>query len=337
MSVAPFWNLEKGLVTAMRLALAGLVALCSAVSAVAQVSPDRVDPTVAPAPTAAGSKTKNTMPPQDRVSAAFSLGGSYTFDAEMEDGRGDYSVARSGAELTLFIPAGEKLSFTVGVANEWSWYDFSSSGPVGVTSGIEKPFSEVTTVRITPAFIYRVNEKWSVFGGPSIEASGEPDADVDDALLYGGIVGVRYKFSDTLALTGGVAARSSLEDDVMVFPLVGVEWEFAKDWQLAFRGTSLRVTWEATDTLDLSAQVSYEGREYRLSDDAKIPDGIVRDRRVTAGVQAQWTPKPWLTLRGEAGIVMWSELEFDDRDGDGIDTIDADPTGYLGASLTFRF
>lgn len=316
--------------------------LCGAVLAVsvpvmAQVSPDRVDPTVAPGPTAAGAKGKRGEPPRDRISNAFSLGGSYTFAADLEDNRGEYAVSRAGFEYTMFVPAGEKLSLTLGLANEWSWYDFSSDNPTGVAGGSQKPFSEVTTVRFTPAFVYKVDETWTVFGGPSIEASGEPDAEVDESLTYGGILGVRYKVSETLALTGGIAARTSLEDDVFVVPLIGVEWEFAEGWQLATRGTALRVTWSATESLDLSAQVSYEGREYRLSDDAVIAGGVVRDRRVTAGVQAQWTPRPWLTLRGEAGLVAWSELEFDDRDGNGIDTLDADPTGYLGASVSFRF
>lgn len=319
------------------------VVLACAVPAMGQVSPERVDPNVAPPPTAAGARAQAPIGEAGKLSWALSGAGSYTFGADLEDDRGDVAITRGGAELTLAVPVSETTRVNVGLTNEWSWYDFGrGDAPIAVVGGEEGtevyvPFSQVTSLRLSPGFLTILNRQWAIIGGVTIDASGETDADVGESLIVSGFAGARYAVNEKLALTFGLSAATQLEDDVRVLPLLGVQWEFAEGWSFLIAGPGARVIWMPTEKLDLSVSVSYEGRSFRLSDDASIRDGVVRDRRVVAGVQAQYAVLEWLTVRGEVGVVGWSELEFDDRDGDGLGTYTVDPTGYVGASLTARW
>lgn len=293
-----------------------------------------MDPGVAPPPTAVGAVPVG--PPTDRVSASFSLGGAYAFGTSLEDDRGDVAVSRAGVETTLFVPVFERTLFSVTLLNEWSWYDFSR-GDTPVVAGVSKPFSQVTTVRLSPGVLVMLDDRWSIQGGFSADFSGETDVDVGDAATYGGFVSVRYAFSDRLSVTGGVSVRSVLEDDVRVLPVIGIDWDITDRLNLATRGPGVRLTYFFSRDFDVSLLASYESRDFRLDRDSAIPDGVVRDQRVTVGVQAQYAVRPWLILRAEAGVVAWGELGFDDRDGDELERLTTDPTPYVGASLTLRF
>jgi len=302
--------------------------------AAGQVNPDRVDPTVAPGPTAAGARAKPTG--KQGMQTSLSLGGSYTFASNLEDGRGDYSVTRAGSDTSLLYPTSENFALLLEISQEWSWYDFDPSSQ-GITQGIGKPLSQVVTTRVSPGINYRIDDRWGVLLGASIESTGETDADFSDTLNYGAIVAASYKVNDNFSLSFGAAAQSRLEDDVQVIPIVGFDWRITEKWRAGVRGPGAQLTYSPSESWDFTLQGSFESREYRLADDSPIPEGVLRDRRVVVGLQAQWTPRPWLTLRAEGGVVVWSELEFDDRNGDGLDTLDADPTGYVGLSGTVRF
>lgn len=295
-----------------------------------QANPERVNPNVAPPPTAAGAVPVRDGPPEG-LSFGFSPGGSYTIPSNLEDQRGRVGIYRAGSELTFSLPVAEKLTASFGVLNEWSWYDFS--GPF-------RPASQLTTVRLTPGMSYQVNDRWSVFGSFTLEASGETHADVGQALTYGGAIGVRFQERKGLTHIFGVAGQTVLEDGPRVFPFLGMEWEFAERWRLSAVGPAVKVTYELTPELDVTLQGSYENREYRLASDFNAyrgGEGVLRDQRVTVGLQAQWTPVPAFTLRGEAGFVPWSEIRVDDNDGNPRDALTITPTGYVGVSATLRF
>lgn len=326
---------EAGLSSArVRLTLVAASVLLTTPSLWAQRAPERVDPGVAPPPTAVGAVPGR--PPTDRVSASFSLGGMYAFATSLEDDRGDVAVSRAGFESSLFIPAFERTVFSLTLLNEWSWYDFSR-GDNPVVAGVNKPFSQVTTVRLTPGVVVELDDRWSVQGGLFADFSGEADVNLGDAGTYGGFVSVRYAFSDRLSVVGGVSVRSVLEDDVRVLPVIGIDWDITDRLNLATRGPGVRLTYFFSRDLDVSLLASYESRDFRLDRDSAISDGVVRDQRVTVGIQAQYAVRPWLILRAEVGVVAWGELGFDDRDGDRLERLTTDPTPYVGASLTLRF
>lgn len=325
MSSFGFWLARVGLV-------AGTIA--ASTPTWAQRAPDRIDPGVAPPPTATGAVPLS--PPDDRISASFSVGGSHAFASSLEDSRGNVAVWRGGFETTVFLPAFDQTFFSLSLLNEWSWYDFSS-GDTPPVAGATQPFSQVTTLRLSPGVSVGLDDRWTLQGGVFADFSGQTDVDVGDAGTYGGFVSARYRVTDRLRLTGGVSFRTVLEDDVRILPILGIDWDITERLNLATRGPGIRLTYFLTREFDLSLLAAYESRDYRLDRDSAIPDGVVRDQRVTLGVQAQYAARPWLILRVEGGVVAWGELGFDDRNGNELEQLTTDPTPYIGASLTFRF
>ncbi len=265
---------------------------------------------------------------QDDVSFRFLIGGGYAAPADFED-LGDVSITRSAAELSIDIPlVAEELSLSIGLLNEWSWYNFD-------TGFADR---EVTLFRASTGLQWKIDEKWSAVGGIDVEAAAETDADFSDGMTFGGFAGARYEISPTLALTFGVFGRTQIEDNVMVLPLIGIDWQFAEDWTFSIQGPSARVSYSVSEELELSLRASMDNRAFRLNDDpGKYKEAVLRDERVTVGLQAQWEPKPWFSLNAEAGMVVMSEIQFDDAEGNRISKDDGDPAAYFGLSATFRF
>jgi hypothetical protein len=292
------------------------------------------DPTQVQGPTAAGAQPKAS--PDDPIQASFSLGGSYTFDADLDNDLGSISIWRAGSELGLRFPAAGKITFNAGIASEFSWYTFDPDLG-GFLDDLGDATAEVALARLSLGATIELSDDWSLLVSGNGVAAGEYDADFGDSLTGGGAIAAIYRASDTLSFTFGVAGESVIEDDANIIPLLGFDWRFAEQWRVGVRGPGAFLTYSPTKQWDFTLQGSYERRDYRLSDDNPISDGVFRDKRFVVGVQAQWTPAQWLSLRAEAGVVAWAELEFDDRNGDHLDKTELDPTGYAGVSATIRF
>ncbi len=170
---------------------------------------------------------------------------SHAFDADL-DNDADVSVSRGGADLTIAHPLTERLITTVGLRGEYSRYEFDNLldlvsdelGDAADNLGFDDDRGlDMILVSISPGVIYRLNDRWSAIGGISVAASGESDADFGDSLTFGGYVGARYKVNDRLAVALGVAARSRLEDDALVVPLIPecIEGQSEEQWKRAGR------------------------------------------------------------------------------------------------------
>src|SRR6185503_2748585 len=114
------------------------------------------------------------------------------------------------------------LSIEPIVAYRFSAYDFSRP----------EPWDDIHTFRATVLAHYAIDERWTVFGGPSIAVSGESDADVSDAVTFGGALGATYRFSESLVLGVGFTASTEIEDDARLRPLVIVNWQINDRWSL---------------------------------------------------------------------------------------------------------
>lgn len=303
--------------------------------AIGQTQPVRIDPSSTPPPPA-GTPPVGGAQPQGEIAAegergisfSFMASGSYSMPAEFGT-MGDLSIARGAAELAVTVPiTPEEISLQFAVMNEWSSYDFDSA----------RPDHQVGLLRLSTNLQWKLDETWGLVGGFDIEAAGETDADFGESLTYGGYVGARYEVSPTFNFTFGAFAKSQLEDDAMILPLIGFEWKFADQWAASMQGPSARLTYSPMEELDLSLLASFENRAYRLSDEAgPLRDAVLRDERINVGLQAQWSPKPWFSLTAEVGAALMSEIKFDDTGGNRIFKEEGDPAGYFGLSATFRF
>lgn len=273
---------------------------------------------------------------RDRPDVRFKLTPRIThaFETELDDSGADVSVTRAGVAFGMSLVVNPKLRMGLNLDIESSHYDF---GQASALPGGDDPIDGAGTVRFGPSIFYAFDQHWSVFGGFGPEFSGEHGAEVGDSVTFGGFGGARYAFSEKFALSFGLQARTRIEEDARVLPLLGVEWQITEHVRLTTEGPGVRLTVRIDDTWSFNFGGAWESRDFRLDDDSSNPEGILRDTRGLVVFGVDFSPRHWVTLSAYGGAVVWQEFRFDDREGNELLEDNADPTVFAGFSATFRF
>lgn len=271
--------------------------------------------------------------PDDRVS--FSLRGGATFDLSSDLDTGDVSVNRVNTGIDIAFSLPEDARFILSANSEYSWYDFD--GATGLIGGTGDPLDQATSFGFGGQLFVPMGERWTAFGGASVNWSYEEDADVGEGLTVDGYAGANYDFSNGFKLGLAIAGGSRLEDDARIFAFPTIDWQINEKWRLNNTGPRLRLGYKHSDPLTLFAEGGWESREYRLSDSNLVPDGVLRDDRVAIEAGAQWSPNRQFIITGAVGVVAYNQYEVLDSTGDEISEEDADAALRLRLGATFRF
>jgi hypothetical protein len=259
----------------------------------------------------------------------------HVFDTDLRSSQGSIQINRAGAELEFGGRLGSRARWGLTTSYEVSWYNFNNT-PDLIPSG-ENPFQEVHMLRFTPTLAYSIDQQWSVLGGAIVQFAGERDADIGDSATYGGFVAANYAISDKLSLSFGVRAATQLESDASVFPFVGVTWAINDTLTLRTRGPRVELAAKASEHLTARIFGAYDSREYRLSDDSAIPDGVVRDRRGRVGFGLDWSACSAATITLEAGVDVYQRFFFDDENGERVGADRTKPAPFIGLRGELRF
>ncbi|MGE3108576.1 MAG: DUF6268 family outer membrane beta-barrel protein [Phycisphaerales bacterium] len=290
-------------------------------------------------PEATGAAPPTADAPADPAPRAWTFevrgAGSYTFAADIDDSPGDVRIARAGFGVGVGIPIGDRSTLTFDIDEEASWYLFDNAG--GLVPGSTDPVELVLSTDLGLRFSSRINPEWSWFLGGLAEFAGEPDVDVGDAATFGGYGGVRYQVSERFAVSAGLGAKSRLEDDALVIPVLGVDWQITDRVSLKTEGTRVRLSAKLSETLAVSLAGGWELREFRLRDDGPLPDGVFRDTRVPISISLDFRPSHAVRISVFGGVVVWQEFRFDDRSGDEVSETNTDPAPFIGISAAFSF
>lgn len=260
--------------------------------------------------------------------------GEVGMSSDFKAGEGDIQVSRVRADLGVGVPIGDRSNIDISFDNEWSFYDFSEPNAFGAQS----PWDDVWERGLRIMFSTQETERLAWYLGADITASGEYGADFGDSLTYGGIGGVRYAFSDSFTAGLGVFVRSRLEDDALFIPAFAFLWNISDQWSLSSQnGLTLKLSYKATEALNLFLEGGYESREFRLDDEGIAPDGIGKDRRVPIALGAQYRFSPAVSLTGKAGAYAWQRYRLDDEEGAKIAEYEADPAAFFTLELRVTF
>jgi len=129
------------------------------------------------------------------------------------------------------------------------------------------------------------------------------------------VFGVNYDWRSGHPLLGGV----------------GVRWQFAPDWTLAFLLPAPRVDWAVTKNFGLFAGASLRGGTFRVADNfgrirgrPELDQQIVDYREIAFGAGVRWQLSPATALHLAVGRMLDRRFEFHDRNlllnGDGAAT-----------------
>ena len=83
------------------------------------------------------------------------------------------------------------IAFTVGYG--YDGYDFS--GSTGSFTSLD-----IRSWRVSTPMRWRVYDRWTLFGIPTLRSTAESGADFGDSVTGGALVGFSYKFSESLTL-----------------------------------------------------------------------------------------------------------------------------------------
>lgn len=259
------------------------------------------------------------------------------FETNLDDAPGEFSVNRAlfGVELTGSI--NDDTAYSLDFQAEQSSYDFN--GATSLIAGTGDPLDDALSFSVTPSFRFAINDAWAVRAGGSVSFSGETDAEASESIRGGLFGGVEHRISDRLTVTLLLVAWTRLEDDAIVFPMIGVSWQINDLMRLQTRGLGAEFISDLGNGWSLGARAAWEYREFRLSEEssAPLPDGVLRDSGVVFSAELAWKPSPDVVLAIEAGGVFSQEFELLNSSGVEISETDSETAFFIGLRASFAF
>lgn len=283
-----------------------------------------------PDPAAEAIRQAEKRPPTVTLIAS----GSYNDSADLDDGPGDFSVARVRAFLEVGFDLGQRRNLAVGFGSERSWYDFKNA--TALEPGGD-PFGRTSDTELFLRYNAPFNDNTTWFGLAAIGLAAEDGADISDSFVYTGSLGFVTKASEDFSWGLGVLVRTQLEDDTLVIPVPQIRWAINDQWTLESQRAGLRLDYAHSETLSFGLQGEYASRSFRLRDDGPLPDGMVTDRRVPVSFYANYQATDSITIGASIGASLLGEIELFDDSGDTTAKDDFDPSLFFGLTARIRF
>jgi hypothetical protein len=266
---------------------------------------------------------------------ALTPGYLHQFEADLDGSNGSFSADRWRLDAGTRIPFSDALTVTIGAETEWSRYDFA--GPSGAGVGLVDDSDDLFVAQLGALAFYDLNDAWQVVAGGTISWGGDFDASFSDGLGGSGLLGVTYRFSPKFSLTPGVLALARLEDDALVVPVLGLDWEITDDWRLRSIGPGAELTWQATEEWGFFLRGLYRPRDFRLAEDATVPSGVLRERAFPVSIGIEWKPSERVTATVFGGAILGGQLRLTEEDGGEVLEENFDVTPIVGGTLRMFF
>lgn len=315
--------------------------VCGVTHAQGQTEPESVADApparAATTPEANGGAAPESLP---RLDWSFDFGMAYHPETDIDNG-GAFAVARGYGAAQAVVTLTSRVSVRLLAMYDFSRYDFSDTTRFGGSD----PWNNVHTVRLGGVLNYGISERWAAFGGGFVSYAGEDGARFADSVTGGTLLGASYQWSERLTSQFGVTLSSELEDDVSVFPFLGINWRFADDWTLrsaaldagSAGGGGLEVAWQALEETTISLGVVYLSRSFRLDDQGFAPGGVGRERRLPVFLRITQKLGAHTSVSLLGGVVLAGQLSADDAVGRELFEDDFDATPFVGVNVGLRF
>ncbi len=250
-----------------------------------------------------------------------------------------------GGGLKSQTMLGDSVSMSVGGDYRVVGYNFDGFGD------FKNPWGTVHVFRFNPIFVYKMDEKWSLIGGPSLQLSVEAGADVGDSLTGGGVAGVRYKWSETLSIALGLVVTSQIEDSARFQPFALITWGISDN--LSFdvkarnsRGGEFRLSYALGDNWKIGIGGGFRRERFRLDNSLggsadqefqRGKGGVGEEEAKVVNLSVAYAFSETLSLEGYGGVTVDGDFRLEDEYGKKIAKSDYDNSGYGGLRINFGF
>lgn len=266
--------------------------------------------------------------PETGVGGSFFVRDSYghRFDTDMDDVRGEFSTHDARIELGGTVDFGN-VRWANAVGYGFTAYDANLVD------------ADVHSLMLASIVDFDVAPQWSMMVGPVVGMNAETDADWEDSLSYGALLGTAYRPSKELTLGFALVAMRRIEEGVGLTPIPMVKWTFAPNWQLytgltevaARRGLGGYVGWSFAECWEAAAGLQFERRRFRLD----TADAIGEDKSAPAYVRISWEILEGLKLEAMTGITFGGRFKVNDKDDHFRAGSDYDPAPFVGVRLGY--
>lgn len=288
--------------------------------------------TAAPSPAAATPAAESGRPPGWlAVIPAYT----HQFDADLDGSDASFSADRWRLDLGTRLPLSDALTIAIGLEGEWSHYSFDGLGDD--VFGLNRDADDLMVAQLGALAFYDLDDTWQLVLGGTVSWGGDVDADFGDGLGGSGLFGVTYRFSPRFSVTPGVLALARMEDDALVIPVLGLDWQISDAWRLRSIGPGAELTWKAADSWSLFLRGLYRPRDFRLAPDAAVPSGVLRERAFPVSLGVEWSPTSRVSASVFGGAVFGGSLRLTEADGQEVFDDDFDVAPIVGGSLRVLF
>lgn len=276
--------------------------------------------------------------PPNETRTSISLTPLYQVETALTD-RTDFSVQHNFFNLNIYSPVNRTFAWGLSGGYHYQRYDFSGL-PI---FGLREPWEQIHTVNLGLPLFYNPSQKWRLMLSPSVQYSGEPDADFHEAVSYSGVLTATHVYSPDLMLGVGVALFDQLEK-TSFFPFIAVRWLITPEWRLAnpFRGgpvgpAGLELAYLPDNQWELAAGGAYRTFRFRLDEDGLMPNGVGESQFFTAfgRISKKMGSRFKLDLYG--GAFLEGDLILENANGSEIGSEDYDATPFVGLTVNASF
>ncbi len=263
----------------------------------------------------------------------------HQWDTRIGAGLGDYAVTRLTADVRVAKNLSSRFQLAGDLAAERGTFDFSN--PAGlVPVGVGDLGGSMTGLRAGLGASWSISRAFGVTLGATARWLWMDGADIGDSVQPGVLAAVRLRlFGSTDVFVGGSFTKG-LEGDPYVLPVLGLGGGAGgadSRWHVEARGAGFGVTYDLTSCLTLGLVVGYERRDVRLAPDDRLPDGVLRERRLPVSLEVGWRMRRESFLLLSAGASVWNRITLLDSDGTVVTVETTDPAPFMQLEWTARF
>jgi len=256
--------------------------------------------------------------------------GSSKTDFVHDDGGRDLSYQSTKLGFRWMQPLDFESSFVASIGFKTVEYDFGGEAPA--------LWGDVETISGALLYEREISEIWSLLSVGFAEVAYETGASAGDGLTWGVAVGGKYVSSDRFQWVLGVAFVSRLEDNDLVFPLLGFEWQVSDRLQISsLLGLSATYDLSGDGTSVLETGFDFNLTDFRLQSDST--DEVERAIRPEGfGWYVSYSRQLLDWVRFSVKVTAVGETEFEFREaGNKLETYKIDSGMVASAGFTFVF
>ena len=102
-------------------------------------------------------------------------------------------------------------------------------------------------------------------------------------------------------------------------------------------GPGGEVVYKINETIAVGGGLQYHQKRFRLSDDARVSEGVGEDSSWPLYAKVTWQVSPQAAIELVGGVSVAGELRLEDRNGHKISKADYDPAPLIGLRALFSF